>query len=109
MYLKDGREIYESSKYPGYFIDANTGAFCDEEGNYIGGNIDNGDVPGGGMLASMNREIVFVTRTGNLYYPKRTKAASIAMTLAEAQRKHYHPSSGYITFQNKKHKKQKRK
>lgn len=46
MYLKDGREIYESDKYPGYYIDADTGAFCDERGNYIGGNIDNGDTPG---------------------------------------------------------------
>lgn len=40
MYLKEGREIYESDRYPGYYIDANTGAFCDERGNYIGGNID---------------------------------------------------------------------
>lgn len=46
MYFKDGREIYESDKYPGYYIDANTGAYCDEHGNYIGGNADNGDKPG---------------------------------------------------------------
>lgn len=46
MYLDNGREIYESDKYPGYFIDANTGAFCDEDGHYIGGNIDDGDKPG---------------------------------------------------------------
>lgn len=46
MYLKDGREIYESDRYPGYYIDANTGDFYDERGNYIGGNIDNGDTPG---------------------------------------------------------------
>ena len=46
MYLENGREIYESDQYPGYFIDANTGNFCDERGNYIGGNIDNGDRPG---------------------------------------------------------------
>ena len=46
MYLKDGREIYESDRYPGYYIDANTGDFCDERGNQRGGNIDNGDTPG---------------------------------------------------------------
>lgn len=54
MYLEDGREIYESDKYPGYYIDADTGAFCDEMGNYIGGNIDNGDTPG--RKPTMRRE-----------------------------------------------------
>lgn len=29
MYLDNGREIYESDDYPGYYIDADTGAFCD--------------------------------------------------------------------------------
>lgn len=46
MYLTNGREIYESDRYLGYYIDANTGAFCNENGNYIGGNIDNEDTPG---------------------------------------------------------------
>lgn len=47
MYLDNGREIYECDQYPGYYIDANTGAFCNEDGHYIGGNIDEGDKPGG--------------------------------------------------------------
>ena len=95
MYLEDGREIYESDKYPGYYIDANTGAFCDEEGNYIGGNSDDGDAPG------VNREdveIVFVTKSGHQYYPMRTKSATISMTLSEARRKRYTPSPGYISY-----------
>ena len=100
MYLDNGREIYESDKYPGYFIDANTGAFCDEEGNYIGGNIDNGDKPGCTAAPLPSQEIVFVTRSGNLYYPKRGKQATLSMTLAEARRKGYHPSQGYITFKH---------
>lgn len=45
MYLKDGREIYESEKYPGYYIEANTGNYCDEYGNLVGGNEDMGDDP----------------------------------------------------------------
>lgn len=46
MYLKNGREIYESDNYPGVFIDANTGQYCNEKGQYMGGNVDNGDSPG---------------------------------------------------------------
>lgn len=46
MYLKDGREIYECDKFPGYYIEADTGNFCDSQGNLIGGNLDNGDKPG---------------------------------------------------------------
>ncbi len=46
MYLKDGREILESEKHPGYWIEANTGNYCDEYGHLVGGNEDNGDVPG---------------------------------------------------------------
>lgn len=46
MYLKNGREIYESDDYPGVFIDANTGQYCNERGQYIGGNVDMGDTPG---------------------------------------------------------------
>ena len=98
MYLEDGREIYESDKYPGYYIDANTGAFCDEEGNYVGGNQDDGDKPGG---RKEDVEIVFVTRSGYQYYPKRTKSATISMTLTEARRKGYIPSPGYISYKHK--------
>lgn len=94
MYLDNGREIYESDKYPGYFIDANTGAFCDENGNYIGGNIDNGDKPGGSR--SYNSERVWITNTGKQYYPKRTKSATTSISLSEARRKGYRPSKGYI-------------
>ncbi len=46
MYLKDGREIYECDRFPGYYIEADTGNFCDSHGNLIGGNLDNGDKPG---------------------------------------------------------------
>ena len=46
MYLKNGREIIESDRYPGYFIDQSNGAWCDEYGNYVGGNADDGDAPG---------------------------------------------------------------
>lgn len=96
MYLKDGREIYESDKYPGYYIDANTGAWCDEEGNYIGGNADDGDVPEG-----KREEIVFVARSGKLYYPKRGKYATTSMTITEARRNGYQPSAGYISYKHK--------
>ena len=56
MYLENGKEIYESDRFPGYFIDADTGAFCDEDGNYIGGNIDNGDRPGRKPMALTRRK-----------------------------------------------------
>lgn len=78
MYLKSGREIYESEKYPGYYIDSNTGNFCDEKGNYVGGNIDLGDEPGHYV------EYVWVSKTGKKYYPKPTKSAKIRMTKLEA-------------------------
>ena len=98
MYLDNGREIYESDKYPGYYIDANTGAWCDGNGNYIGGNSDDGDAPGG---RKEDIEIVFVTKSGHQYYPKRTKLANISMTLTEAKRKGYKPSAGYISYKHK--------
>ena len=104
MYLDNGREIYESDDYPGYYIDANTGAFCDENGNYVGGNIDNGDKPGRSFNITFNNTIVYVTKTGKQYYPKRTKTATIAMKLSEAVRKHYKPSAGYLTFEAKENK-----
>lgn len=98
MYLKDGREIYESDKYPGTYIDANTGAFCDEEGNYIGGNQDNGDKPG---KCNSGEEIVYVTKSGHQYYPKRSKSATISMAITEARHKGYRPSPGYISYKHK--------
>ena len=97
MYLKDGREIYESDKYPGYYIDANTGAYCDEHGNYIGGNADNGDKPGN----HGNNVLVWVTKSGRQYYPKPTKSATTPMELHEARSKGYMPSKGYVTYTNK--------
>lgn len=99
MYLEDGREIYESDKYPGYFIDANTGAFCDENGNYMGGNIDNGDTPGRGVDAHSKR--VWVSRSGRYYYPNRTKTAVRSMPLIVAKSKGYKPSKGYLTYEKK--------
>lgn len=58
MYLDNGREIYECDQYPGYYIDANTGAFCDEDGHYIGeGNIDEGDKPGGNHINICTRTV----------------------------------------------------
>lgn len=94
MYLDNGREIYESDKYPGYYIDANTGAFCDENGNYVGGNSDNGDAPGSSR--QFNNEYVWVTKSGKQYYPKRTKSACIRISLYQARREGYRPSKGYI-------------
>ena len=106
MYLDDGREIYESDKYPGYYIDADTGDFCDENGNYIGGNQDNGDSPGSSGFHSIAYAIiVYVTKSRKLYYPKRTKTAGIPMRLSEAIRKNYKPSRSYLTYQNKQSKK----
>jgi len=103
MYLEDGREIYESDKYPGYYIDANTGDFCDEDGHYVGGNQDNGDAPYGKSITSCF--IVFVSKSGRQYYPKRTKTATIPMRLSEAIKKGYRASRGYQSYINKQNKK----
>ena len=100
MYLDNGREIYESDKYPGYYIDANTGAFCDENGNYVGGNQDSGDAPGRRYCYSDN-EIVFLTKSGKQYYPAGTKSATIPITIAEAKKLGYRPSTGYNKFKIK--------
>ena len=101
MYLEDGREIYESDKYLGYYIDANTGDFCDEDGHYVGGNQDNGDKPGRGYQSPFSNEIVYVSHSGRQYYPKKTKTATIAMRLSEAIRKDYRPSRGYQSYMKK--------
>ena len=105
MYLENGREIYESDKYPGYYIDADTGDFCDEEGNYIGGNQDNGDKPGRGYQSPFCNKIVYVSKSGKLYYPKKSKTATIPMRLSEAIRKDFRPSRGYISYKEKELKK----
>ena len=84
MYLNDGREIYESDQYPGYYIDANTGNFCDESGDYVGGNIDLGEKPGRQFM-----EYVWVSKTGKRYYEKPTKSATIRMPKMDAIRKGY--------------------
>lgn len=99
MYLQNGREIYESDKYPGYYIDANTGAFCDEKGNYIGGNIDDGDKPGGNRNAQ--QEIVWITKSGKQYYPKPTKSATTPISISEARNRMYVPSKGYVKYKAK--------
>lgn len=78
MYLKDGREIYESDKYPGYYICSENGNFCDSKGNYVGGNSDMGDKPGHTM------EYVWVSRTGKYFYDRPTKSATTRMTKMEA-------------------------
>ena len=101
MYLDNGGEIYESDDYPGYYIDANTGAWCDEQGNYIGGNKDNGDKPGRGYQSPFCNEIVYITKSGKQYYPKKTKTAIISMRLSEAIRKDYKPSKGYLSYREK--------
>lgn len=103
MYLNNGREIYKSDDYPDYYIDADTGAFCDEEGNYVGGNVDNGDKPGdGGVYSPFYNMIVWVTKSGKFYYPCRTKTATIPMRLSDAITKDLMPSKGYQTFLEKK-------
>lgn len=102
MYLENGREIYESDKYPGYYIDADTGDFCDENGNYIGGNQDDGDSPGVSHSTYLDKIIVYVSKTGRQYYPKRLKSATIAISLMEARRKGYRPSRGYQSYLEKK-------
>lgn len=93
MYLKDGREIYECDEFPGYYIDANTGSFCDERGNYIGGNIDDGDKPGGNLCSP---EYVWITKSGKQFYRKKTKSATKRVTKEYALRKGYKPSKGYL-------------
>ena len=95
MYLKDGREIYECDQYPGVFIDANTGNFCDEEGNLIGGNLDNGDKPGHQPVMLDVPDYVYISKSGKLYYPKPTAAATTRIRLEEADAKGFKPSRGY--------------
>ena len=105
MYLKDGREIYESDKFPGYYIEANTGNFCDVNGNYIGGNINNGDTPGSKSVIFDVTDIVYISKTGKQYYPTPTKSATIPISLDAAHEKKLKPSAGYDKFVKKLYKK----
>ena len=101
MYLEDGREIYECEDYPNVFIDANTGQFCDENGNYIGGNIDDGDKPGNNAVMLDVPDIVYISKTGKQYYPKPNKTATIPIDLDKAHAKGLVPSPGYEKFVGK--------
>ena len=53
MYLENGDEVIEADN--GRLILANSGAYCDEDGNPTGGCID-------------NEEYVFVTKSGKSYH-----------------------------------------
>ena len=102
MYLKDGREIIESDKYPGYFIDQQNGAWCDSEGNYVGGIADDGDAPGHAQTMIIDvPDIVFISKTGKQYYPKPNKVATIPISKDTADQKGYTPSVGYQKFAEK--------
>ena len=57
MYLENGDEVIEASN--GKLILANSGAYCDEQGNPIGGNIDD------------EESYVFVTPKGKTYHSTR--------------------------------------
>lgn len=96
MYLKDGREILECDRYPGYYIVYQTGDFCDEHGNLVGGNIDRGDSPG--CTGATAGERVWVSKFGKQYYPHRTTSANISMPLIVAKSKGLKPSKGYISY-----------
>lgn len=102
MYLKDGREIIESEEYPGYFVDQSNGAWCDETGKYVGGNADDGDIPGStrntkGFILDVP-DTVFISKTGKQYYPTPNKTATIAIDKDTADKKGYTPSAGYQKF-----------
>ena len=58
MYLENGDEVIEASN--GGLILANSGAYCDEEGNPTGGCIDDEE-----------EEFVYVTKTGGSYHTNR--------------------------------------
>ena len=102
MYLEGGREIIESDKYPGYYIDQSNGAWCDENGNYVGGNADNGDEPGRGHSAILDvPDIVFTSKTGKYYFSKPCKTAMIPMNKDLADQKGLKPSVEYGKFVKK--------
>ena len=78
MHLDNGREIYECDKYPGYYI-------------------DEGDEPGGKHI-DICTGIVYVSKSGKLYYPERNESATIPLPLEEAGRMRYKPSIGYRNY-----------
>lgn len=67
------------------------------EGHYVGGNIDDGDKPGGNHINICTRT-VWVSKSGKQYYPERNKTATIPLPLEEARRRRYKPSSGYKNY-----------
>ena len=82
MYLENGDEVIEADN--GRLILANSGAYCDEDGNPTGGCIDN------------EEEFVYVTRTGGTYYTNRECASLKArkpelkkISLSDAQKHGY--------------------
>lgn len=62
MYLENGDEVIEADN--GKLILANSGAYCDENGNPTGGCID------------YEEEFVYVTKTGGVYHIS-TECASL--------------------------------
>lgn len=107
MYLDNGQEVIPCDKYEGSFIIAETGDFCDEDGNLIGGNVDLGDTPGGrGKIVEFDvPDYVYVSKSGKQYYPHPTKTATKRIRLEEADAKGYKPSVGYNNFVHKLYKK----
>lgn len=61
--------------------------------------LDNGDKLGNSLIScNRQKEVVWITKTGKLFYPKRNKSATIPITIFEARKKGYKPSRGYINF-----------
>lgn len=82
MYLDNGDEVIEANN--GKLILANSGTYCDEDGNPTGGNIDN------------REEFVYVTKTGSVYHTSNEcpslKARSpelFKMSLLDAKKRGY--------------------
>ena len=105
MYIKGGREIIESDDYPGYFIDQSNGAWCDEEGNFVGGNADLGDKPGHIHTMHIDTNTVYISKSGKLFYPAPTAAAKTPIDAYKAIAKGYKPSRGYENYVAKLYKK----
>ena len=100
MYLKDGREILpcEEKENEGYWFEANTGNFCDEHGNLVGGNKDMGDRPGRQNAPAVILDVpdyVYISKSGKLFYPNKTATATKRIKVEEAEAKGYKPSRGY--------------
>lgn len=82
-YLENGDEVIEADN--GRLILANSGAYCDEDGNPTGGCID-------------DEEYVYITKTGSVYHTDRGCASLKArnpkveeIPLSEARKKGYKP------------------